>query len=72
MQAVTLSGRAPRAVVAVAEKTGKGGWCRRLAQVRGVRGQPGAGLRGLTVVVAVPRAERWPGDHGGTRAGRRR
>jgi hypothetical protein len=49
MQAVTVSGRAPRTVVAVAEKTGKG----RLAPLGGVRGHSGAGPRGLTVAVAV-------------------
>jgi hypothetical protein len=53
VRAVTVSGRAPRTVVTVADKTGKGGWCGRLAQVRGVRGHPGAGPRGLTVVVAA-------------------
>jgi hypothetical protein len=31
VQAIAVSGRAPGMVVAVAEKTGKGGWCRRWA-----------------------------------------
>jgi hypothetical protein len=33
----------PGTVVAVVEKKGKGSWCRRLAQVSGVRGHLGAG-----------------------------
>jgi len=38
-------------------KPDKGGWCRRSAQVRGVRGHSGAGRGGLTVVVAVTTTE---------------
>ena len=46
-------------------KNGLGGRCRRLAQVRGVRGRSGAGQRGLTVVVAVTAGETCgQGDHG--------
>jgi hypothetical protein len=61
VRAVTLSGRAPRMVVAVAEKIGKGWLGQAVGSGEGVRGHPGAGSRGLTVAVAVPRAEIGPG-----------
>jgi len=46
VRAVSEADAPPGPAVAVAGNPGKGGWCRRLAQVRGARGHPGAGPRG--------------------------